>query len=68
MGIVGRVRRFDRSSGVVEADFEYGSHQRLGLQVTDDCVIHPMFYRKLNVAKDQPLTVMPFPDHPDYVM
>lgn len=68
VGIVGRVRRFDRSSGIVEADFEYGSHQRLGLQVTDDCVIHPMFYRKLNVAKDQPLTVMPFPDHPDYVM
>jgi hypothetical protein len=68
IGAVGRVRRFDRSSGIVEADFEYGTEQRLGLQVSDDCVIHPMFYRKLNTTKDQALTVLPFPDHPDYKM
>jgi hypothetical protein len=68
IGAVGRVRRFDRHTGIVEADFEYGTEQRLGLQVSDDCVVHPMFYRKLNIATDQALTLLPFPDHPDYSM
>ncbi|NJN87802.1 MAG: hypothetical protein HC881_17745 [Leptolyngbyaceae cyanobacterium SL_7_1] len=66
LGIVGRVRRVNEQAGFVEADFEYSQEDRLPLMVTDYCVIHPMFYRKLNVAVNRPLRVYPFPDHEEF--
>jgi hypothetical protein len=62
LGIVGRVRRKNEQAGFVEADFEYSMEGRLPLLVTDECVIHPMFYQKLNIAIDGNLRVYPFPD------
>lgn len=66
LGIVGRVRNKDDKTGIVTADFEYNMQDRLTLNSDDLCVIHPMFYNKLQVKKDEPLIVYPFPDHPDY--
>jgi hypothetical protein len=66
LGIVGRVRHLDEQAGFVEADFEYSVEGRLPLLVTDLCVIHPMFYRKLNIQVNQNLRVYPFPDHEEY--
>jgi hypothetical protein len=66
LGIVGRVRHVDEKSGIVEADFEYSLEGRLPLLVSDRCVIHPMFYRKLNINLDQNLRVYPFPDHEEF--
>ena len=65
LGVVGRVRSHDDEGGYAEADFEYSASGRLPLLVTDECVIHPMFYRKLNVQSPT-LRVLPFPDHDDY--
>jgi hypothetical protein len=39
---------------------------RLVISDGDECVIHPMFYNKLQVVRDQPYIIYPFPDHPDY--
>jgi hypothetical protein len=66
LGIVGRVRRIHQQAGYLEADFEYSMENRLPLLVSDQCVIHPMFYRKLNVNVDQDLRVYPFPDHEEF--
>ncbi len=66
LGIIGRVRSINEKAGFVEADFEYSCKDRLPLLVTDDCVVHPMFYRKLNIALTQSLRVYPFPDHEEY--
>lgn len=66
LGIVGRVRHIDEKQGIIEADFEYATTNRLPLLVTDDCVIHPMFYRKLNIKKTKKLCVYPFPDHEEF--
>jgi archaellum biogenesis ATPase FlaH len=66
LGIVGRLRHLDERAGIAEADFEYSSESRLPLLVTDLCVIHPMFYRKLNIQVDRNLRVYPFPDHEEY--
>jgi hypothetical protein len=66
LGIVGRVRRVNEKAGYVEADFEYSTESRLPLMVTEECVIHPMFYQKLNVKLDRQLRVYPFPDHQEY--
>ncbi len=63
LGVVGRVRRINHERRVISADFEYFSRRRLELQSDDDCVIHPMFYKRLHVAKDDEWTVYPFPDH-----
>jgi hypothetical protein len=62
LGIVGRVRRKNEPAGFIEADFEYSMEGRLPLLVTDECVIHPMFYQKLNIAIEGNLRVYPFPD------
>jgi hypothetical protein len=62
LGIVGRVRRKNIAAGFIEADFEYSMECRLPLLVTDECVIHPMFYQKLNIAVESHLRVYPFPD------
>lgn len=66
LGIVGRVREKDQETGIVEADFEYNMDDRLVLSDTDECVIHPMFYTKLQVKRDDHYIVYPFPDHEDY--
>jgi hypothetical protein len=66
LGIVGRVRYLNEQAGYVEADFEYSSESRLPLHVNDVCVIHPMFYRKLNIRASHKLRIYPFPDHEEF--
>jgi hypothetical protein len=66
LGIVGRVRKQDEKTGIIAADFEYNMHDRLTLNSDDLCVIHPMFYYKLQVRKDEHWMIYPFPDHEDY--
>ncbi|MER3431850.1 MAG: hypothetical protein C4288_00065 [Leptolyngbya sp. ERB_1_1] len=66
LGIVGRVRQIDEKQGIIEADFEYATTTRLPILVTDECVIHPMFYKKLNIKKTKKLCVYPFPDHAEF--
>jgi hypothetical protein len=60
LGIVGRVRRTNETAGYLDADFEYALPHRLPITHRDECVIHPMFYRRLNVAFNNPSRVMPF--------
>jgi hypothetical protein len=66
LGIVGRVRKKDEKAGIIEADFEYAMSEPLILNDTDECVIHPMFYRKLQIQRVPDFVVLPFPDHEDY--
>jgi len=66
LGIVGRVRNVSEKTGIVEADFEYAGDSRISLLVTDMCVIHPMFYKKLNIRMTKNLCVYPFPDHEEF--
>jgi len=67
LGIVGRKRgEHDPSSGIMEADFEFALKDRLFINEDDDCVVHPMFYRKLNIKAQSGISVYPFPDHPDF--
>lgn len=68
LGIVGRVRRLDQTKGYVEADFEYASEGRLALHANDLCVIHPMFYHKLEIQMTSKLRVYPFPDRDAFQM
>ena len=65
LGIVGRIRK--DTGGVVSVDFEYFLDRRLDLHEHDQCAIHPMFYERLNVQR-QNKVVLPFPDHPDFSM
>ncbi len=66
LGIVGRVRKEDEKSGIVEADFEYNMNDRLVLSSDDRCAIHPMFYSKLQIKRDGKYIVYPFPDDEEY--
>jgi hypothetical protein len=66
LGIVGRVRHVSEKKGIVEADFEYAGDSRISLLVNDQCVIHPMFYKKLNIRMTRNLCVYPFPDHEEF--
>lgn len=66
LGIVGRVRSRDDNSRMVSSDFEYTLSDRLALRSNDMCVIHPMFYEKLQIDREEGLIVYPFPDHPDF--
>jgi hypothetical protein len=66
LGIVGRVRSRDEKTGIISADFEYTMYDRLTLRNSDECVIHPMFYTKLNTNFKEKMIVYPFPDHEDY--
>jgi archaellum biogenesis ATPase FlaH len=66
LGIVGRVRNVSEKTGIVEADFEYAGDSRISLLVNDQCVIHPMFYKKLNIRMTKNLCVYPFPDHEEF--
>lgn len=60
IGIVGRVRK--DSNGIIEADFEYFTEDRLGLSEHDTCAVHPMFFERLNIDTSQKYIVLPFPD------
>ena len=66
LGIVGRVRNVSEKTGIVEADFEYAGESRISILVNDQCVIHPMFYKKLNIRMTRNLCVYPFPDHEEF--
>jgi hypothetical protein len=61
IGVVGRVRRRNDEAAFLDADFEYAMKDRLSITHRDECVIHPMFYSRLNIAHDTaPTRVMPF--------
>ena len=60
LGIVGRVSKKNEEAGFIDADFEYSSTERITIMPRDECVIHPMFYARLNVQLDQKVRVMPF--------
>jgi hypothetical protein len=66
LGMIGRVRHIDQKAGFVEADFEYSSKTRLPVLVTDHCVVHPMFYQRLNTTINYNLRVYPFPEHEEF--
>jgi hypothetical protein len=66
LGIVGRVRHYDSRTNQAAVDFEYASRGRLSLLSTDECAIHPMFFRRLRINTKSKVTIFPFPDHPDY--
>ena len=66
LGIVGRVRQKSENTPIVEADFEYAKKGRIPLSTDDLCVIHPMFYAKLNVELKEKLCVYPFPNHEEF--
>jgi hypothetical protein len=60
LGVVGRVRRHNETAGYIDSDFEYSLRDRMPLTHRDECVIHPMFYRRLNVEFNSSARVMPF--------
>lgn len=60
LGIVGRVSRHNAEDGYIDADFEYSMKGRLRVTHRDKCVIHPMFYARLNVDLNERVRVMPF--------
>jgi hypothetical protein len=60
LGIVGLVTRHNEEAGYIDADFEYSLRERLTVTHRDLCVIHPMFYSRLNVEFNSPARVMPF--------
>jgi hypothetical protein len=67
LGIVGRVRSRDQASKKIAADFEYFRDERLPIVDNDECVIHPMFFSRLNTDTKDFHIVYPFPDEPDYL-
>ncbi len=66
LGVVGKVRTVDERTKVIAADFEYNQEDRLTINDGTDCVIHPMFYRKLSIVTSDKWIVFPFPSHEDY--
>lgn len=67
LGIVGRIKSYDSRTGVIAAEFEFCQRSRLSLTEGDDCVFHPLFFKKYNVQRNVPNAIVyPFPDHPDY--
>jgi hypothetical protein len=60
LGVVGRVLRRNDTAGFIDAEFEYSKDERLTLTSRDECVIHPMFYRRLGVNVTGNLRIMPF--------
>jgi hypothetical protein len=70
LGVVGRVTRSNDEHGYIDADFEYSLMDRLRVTEQDQCVIHPMFYSRLNVRIDRDTRIMPFStsrEHPEVV-
>jgi hypothetical protein len=58
LGIVGRVK--SKSEFAINAEFEYSVPRRLALVQSDDCVIHPLYYKKFDVQLNEPIRVIPF--------
>lgn len=59
LGIVGRV--LDDSTNYINAEFAYAQSHRVEIIDRDKCVIHPMFFKHLNIAQShKPVIVMPF--------
>lgn len=57
LGIVGRVCR--KTESHIQAVFEYSLRDGLELTHRDECVIHPMFYSRLNIDLNSELVVLP---------
>ncbi|MCB0526485.1 MAG: hypothetical protein KDC86_18350 [Saprospiraceae bacterium] len=53
---------------IIQADFEFALRDRMFINEKDTCVIHPMYYSKLNINRNKPVNkcVYPFPQHPDF--
>ena len=66
LGIVGSVRKVDLKTRIITADFEYNQEDRVTLNDRTDCVIHPMFYRKLTINTSQSWIIYPFPDREEF--
>lgn len=66
LGIVGTVRQHHREKGYIEAEFDYFREDQLTILPDSECVLHPMFYRKLDPHKAYAPRVFPFPDHPEF--
>ncbi len=68
LGVIGRKRENSETSKFVTADFEFALQDRLFVTEKDHCVIHPMFYSKLNINRNNPTDdcVYPFPDKPEF--
>lgn len=67
LGIVGKIRSYDEKTGIIGADFEFCQRGRLAITESDDCVFHPLFFKKFNVRMTIPNAIVyPFPEHPDY--
>jgi len=67
LGIIGRVRTLDKTTNIVAADFEYSLANRLTLRNDDECVVHPMFYSKLDVKRTDNMIVYPFPKNENFI-
>ncbi|WP_298508134.1 hypothetical protein [uncultured Kordia sp.] len=71
LGIIGRKREeTNYNSKIIKADFEFALRDRLFLSEKDICVIHPLFYSKLNINRNNPsdYCVYPFPNKPEFEM
>jgi hypothetical protein len=64
LGIIGRiVGRRGRNPEVIEAEFDYSTPDKLVIGRNEDCVIHPMFHRRLNIASPKVPRILPFGPH-----
>jgi energy-coupling factor transporter ATP-binding protein EcfA2 len=63
LGIVGRVSHGNADDQFIDADFEYSLSERLDITHRHLCVIHPMFYRWLDIDFNSHARVMPFSSH-----
>lgn len=64
LGVIGRVvSRKGHSPEIIEAAFDYSTPERLVIGRNEDSVIHPMFYRRLNITSSQAPRVLPFGPH-----
>lgn len=69
LGIIGRKRGLtDHQTKIIKADFEFAVKDRLFINEKDACVIHPLFYSKLNINRNSPVSfcVYPFPNMPEF--
>lgn len=66
LGIIGRVRHWDKGTNIVTADFQYTQEDRLFLQADDDIVAHPMFFERFRIKNEDKILVYPFPKSPEY--
>lgn len=71
LGIIGRKRGdTDPNSKIIKADFEFALRDRMFITERDTCVIHPLFYSKLNINRNNPskCCVYPFPNNPEFTI